>query len=292
MNASTNSPMSSNHWVVVTPPQENANQAAKNTEKPAHPMSTIKRRRLLAMGWFGRLLGSTQIRSPTCPFPSPSCGGGPGWGPNLAPGFPHGDGDLLHLAGSDDLDSLGGPDLDLAQPGVQILQVAGHGAVQGHHGVALHQTGLIGRALRLDCDDQQPAVLVDPSFYRVREGLLLRPECEVGSLDPAVGPEAFHHTLGDVHRDRPAVATTKDPAVHAHRPSVRVDQRTSAESGIQWCVCLDQMLDLAPTPPAPRRRHGADGAEGRLKAPGTANGENDLPGLEVRHFCPRHGRRR
>src|SRR2546422_5859223 len=108
MNASTNSPMSSNHWVVVTPPQENASQAAKNTEKPAHPMSTIKRRRLLAMGWFGRLQDSTPIRPPTCPFPS-RLGGGPGWGPNLPPGFPHGDGNLLYLAGSDDLDSLGGP---------------------------------------------------------------------------------------------------------------------------------------------------------------------------------------
>src|SRR2546427_3925961 len=280
MKASTTSPMSSNHWVVVSPPQENASQAAKSTEKPAHPMSTINRRRLLAMGWFGRLPDSTQIRPPTCSqFPPPFAGEGQGGA--LPPGFAYRDGDLLQLSGPDDLESLGRPDLDLAQPGVQILQVAGHGAVQGHHRVALHQTGLIGRALRLDRDDQQPAVLVDAGFYCVRQRHLLRPDAEGGSLDPAVGPQAFHHALGHIHRDRPAIATAKDPAVHADRPSVRVDQRTSAESGIPWRVRLDQVLDLASTPPAPRRRHGADGAEGRLEATRPANGENDLPRLEI-----------
>src|SRR5207249_6146687 len=131
-----------------------------------------------------------------------------GWGRNLAPGFPHGDRELLDLAGPDDLDRLGRADLDLAQPGVEVLQVAGDGAIQGHHRVALHQAGLIGGALRLDRDDQQPAVLVDPGLYRVWKGHLLRPDAEVGSLDPAVGPQAFHHALGDVHRDRPAVAAT------------------------------------------------------------------------------------
>src|SRR5439155_20127106 len=132
--ATTNSAMSSTRWVVVTPPQAKASQAAKNTEKPAHPMSTIKRRRLLAMGWFSRLPDSTQIRSP-------ACGGGSG---GLPPVFTHGDGDLFYVACPDHLDRLGRPDLDLAQPGVQILQIVAHGAVQGYHRVTLHQTGLIG----------------------------------------------------------------------------------------------------------------------------------------------------
>src|SRR2546422_5464786 len=178
MKASTNSPMSSNHWVVVSPPQENVSQAAKSTEKPAHPMSAIKRRRLLAMGWFGRLPDSTQIASLACggghpyslprlrQFPPPLAGEGRvgAQGAGLPPCFAYSDGDLFQLSGPDDLESLGRPALGLAQPGVQILQVAGHSAVQGHHRVALHQTGLIGRALRLDRDDQQPAVLGDPSF--------------------------------------------------------------------------------------------------------------------------------
>src|SRR5438552_5451614 len=127
INATTNSPVSSSHWVVAAPPQLNASQAPKNTEKTAHPMSTIKRRRLLAMGWFSRLPDSTQI-------PSPACGAGRG---ALPPGFTHGDGDLFYLACPDHLDRLGRSDLDLAQPGVQILKVVGHRAVQAHHRVAL-----------------------------------------------------------------------------------------------------------------------------------------------------------
>src|ERR1700732_3925883 len=43
------SPMSSNRRVAELPPQWKSSQAAKNTEKPAHPMSTMKRRRLLAI---------------------------------------------------------------------------------------------------------------------------------------------------------------------------------------------------------------------------------------------------
>src|SRR5438094_3264975 len=170
INATTNSPVSSSHWVVAAPPQLNASQAPKNTEKTAQPMSTIKRRRLLAMGWFSRLPDSTQIPAPACgagyPRSLPRLRGRAGWGRNLAPGFPHGDRELLDLAGPDDLDRLGRADLDLAQPGVEVLKVAGHGAVQGHHRVALHQTGVIGGALRLGRDDMHPAVLVDPALYR------------------------------------------------------------------------------------------------------------------------------
>ena len=72
--------MSSTRWVVVTPPQAKASQAAKNTEKPAHPMSTIKRRRLLAMGWFSRLPESTHIPSPACANSLPRLRGRVGWG--------------------------------------------------------------------------------------------------------------------------------------------------------------------------------------------------------------------
>src|SRR5438477_12164516 len=50
MKAMTNSPMSSNLTVVSGPSQLNRSQAAKDRLNPAHPASTIKRRRLFAIG--------------------------------------------------------------------------------------------------------------------------------------------------------------------------------------------------------------------------------------------------
>jgi hypothetical protein len=41
--------MLAKRWVVALPPQWKNSQAAKNRQKTAHPVSTMKKRRLLAI---------------------------------------------------------------------------------------------------------------------------------------------------------------------------------------------------------------------------------------------------
>src|ERR1700736_4176187 len=172
--------------------------------------------------------------------------------PFLTPGFADGQLELFELAGPEDLDRLGRADLDLAKSGIQFFQALRHGAVERDQGVTLHHTGLVCRALRLDRHDQKPAVLVDPRLHGVREGHLLGADAEVGTLDPAIRAKAGDDSLGDVHRDRPSIATAKGPAVHPDGTPLDIDQRATAETGIERRVGLDQVFDLAATPPSPR----------------------------------------
>src|SRR5690348_9044856 len=120
----TNSPISSNRWVVLTPPQVNSSQAAKNRENTAHPMSTINSRRLLVINRSlknqpaapaipkprpGSLIElrhrrfSRTRRPHPCPPPEAGEGktlgrGGSGRKVSLAGGFPDSQRDLLDLA--------------------------------------------------------------------------------------------------------------------------------------------------------------------------------------------------
>src|ERR1700732_2938755 len=190
------SPMSSKRRVAELPPQWKNSHAAKNTEKPAHPMSTMKRRRLSAIlvtvagtpaptvisqgrgfpVWLASLVDRTAtgpFQPPTVPpdlppptLPSPARGGGSDRVLALAAGLAHRHRDFLDLAGADDLDGLSGADLDLPKPGIQVLQALGCGPVKRDERVALHQARLVRRALRLDRHDQPPALLADPALYR------------------------------------------------------------------------------------------------------------------------------
>src|SRR2546423_12666914 len=112
MRAARVSPRLSKRCVTSPPPHWNCSQAAKNREKPAQPMSTVKKRRLRAI-----LLSLTGTPAPTgisqgyadifpssAPIPSPACGGGQGGG--LPPGFAHRHRELLDFTGADDLDGL------------------------------------------------------------------------------------------------------------------------------------------------------------------------------------------
>src|SRR5207253_2812294 len=145
MKAMTNSPRSSNRWVLSMPPQENVSQAAKSRETAAHPVSTIKRRRLIAInrGLKNQPAASSIPKQPR-------------WSlielrrrrfRELAGRFPHRHGELLDLAGSNHFDLLRGADRGLAKSRVQVLEAIGHRAVQGEQRVPLHQASFVGRAL-------------------------------------------------------------------------------------------------------------------------------------------------
>src|SRR2546423_1205347 len=291
------SPRLSKPCVTAPPPHWNCSQAAKNREKPAQPMSTVKKRRLRAillsltgspapkrhksgLRRYLSLLGRYALpRSRAGPIPSPARGGGQGG--VLPPGFAHRDRELLEFAGPDDLDRLGGANLDLPEPRIQVFQALGRGSVERHQGVALHQPGLVGGALRLDRHDQQAAVLVDPALHGLGQWHLLGADPQVRPLDAALGAQARDDALGDIHGDGPPVAPAEDPAVHADHATLDVDQRATAESRVEGRIGLDQVLDLATPPAAPRRRDGADRAECRLEAAGPADREHDLSRLEV-----------
>src|SRR5207237_6892443 len=173
MRAARVSPRLSKPCVTAPPPHWNCSQAAKNREKPAQPMSTVKKRRLRAI--LLSLTGSPapkRHKSGLRRYLSLLA---------LAPGFAHRDRELLEFAGPDDLDRLGGANLDLAEPRIQVFQALGRGSVQRHQGVALHQPSLVGRALRLDRHDQQAAVLVDAALHGLGQWHLL-------GADPQVRP--------------------------------------------------------------------------------------------------------
>src|SRR5438477_10150594 len=288
MKAMTNSPMSSNLTVVSGPSQLNRSQAAKNRLNPAHPASTIKRRRLFAIGavrvgYIGNLpspailkvlvrslIGLRQRRH----SPPPPLRGRAGW--DLLPSFADGDLEFLELARPNDADRLRCADFGLSQSGVQVLEATRRGAVEGNQRIALHQAGFVGRTLRLDRDDQQAAVLLCLRLHRFGQRDFLGPNAQVGAPNPSVGLEAGDHPLRDVHRNRAPVATPEDPAIHADGSPVDIDQRTTAEPWIQRRVGLDQMLDLAAPPAAPGGRNRADRPEGRLQAPWTPDRQHDL----------------
>src|SRR6266550_6242663 len=287
MRAARVSPRLSKPCVTAPPPHWNCSQAAKNREKPAQPMSTVKKRRLRAI-----LLSLTGSPTPKRHksglrrylsllgrYALPRSRERAAWG--LAPGFAHRDRELLDFTGPDDLDRLGGANLDLAKPRIEVFQALGRRSVERHQGVALHQPGLVGRALRLDRHDQQAAVLVDPALHGLGQWHLLGADSEVRPLDAALGAQAGDHSLSDIHGDGPPVAPTEDPAVHADHATLDVDQRATAESRVERRIGLDQVLDLATPPAAPRRRDGAYRAEGRLEAAGPADREHDLSRLEV-----------
>src|SRR2546426_9873921 len=90
MKAARVSPRLSKRCVAAPPPHWNCSQAAKNREKPAHPMSTVKKRRLRALllslagapAPNGISQGYADIfPSPARrPQPSPPPGGGQGGG--------------------------------------------------------------------------------------------------------------------------------------------------------------------------------------------------------------------
>src|SRR5438132_6713552 len=287
MRAARVSPRLSKPCVTAPPPHWNCSQAAKNREKPAQPMSTVKKRRLRAI-----LLSLTGSPAPKRHksglrrylsllgrYALPRSRGRAAWG--LPPGFAHRDRELLEFAGADDLDRLGGANLDLAEPRIQVFQALGRRSVERHQGVALHQPGLVGGALRLDRHDQQAAVLVDPALHRLGQRHLLGADPQVRPLDAALGAQAGDHALGYIHSDGPPVAPAEDPAVHPDGAALDVDQGTAAESRVERGVGLDQMLDLAAPPAAPRRRDGADGAEGCLETARLADRQHDLSRLEV-----------
>src|SRR5438552_17984148 len=127
MKAMTNSPMSSNLTVVSGPSQLNRSQAAKNRLNPAHPASTIKRRRLFAIGavrvgYIGNLPSSAILKvlvrsliglrqrrhSPPARRAAsslPRSRGGEG-GALLLPSFADGDLELRELARPSDADRM------------------------------------------------------------------------------------------------------------------------------------------------------------------------------------------
>src|SRR5438445_913007 len=212
-------------------------------------MSTVKKRRLRAI-----LLSLTGTPAPTGIsqgyadiFPSPLAAGaytlrarGRGLHPPplagegrvgvLAPGFADRQRELLDFTSTDDLDGLAGTDFDLAEPRIQVFQALGRRSVERHQGVALHQPGLVGGALRLDRHDQQAAVLVDPALHGFGQWHLLRADPQVRPLDAALGAEARDDALGDIHGDRPPVAPAEDPAVHPDGAALDIDQGAAAES--------------------------------------------------------------
>src|SRR5256885_7400630 len=174
MRAARVSPRLSKPCVTAPPPHWNCSQAAKNREKPAQPMSTVKRRRLRAI-----LLSLTGSPAPKRHksglrrylsllgrYALPRSRERAAWG--LPPGFAHRDRELLEFAGPDDLDRLGGANLDLAEPRIQVFQALGRGSVERHQGVALHQPGLVGGALRLRRPDQHAPCLGEPGPPRLR----------------------------------------------------------------------------------------------------------------------------
>src|SRR6266576_2395088 len=270
MRAARVSPRLSKRCVITPPPHWNCSQATKNREKPAQPMSTVKKRRLRAI-----LLSLRGTPAPTGIsqgyadiFPSPAPGrrlqpprsrrglhppplAGEGRVEVLAPGFADRYRELLDFTSTDDLDGLAGTDFDLAEPRIQVFQALGRRSVERHQGVALHQPGLVGGALRLDRHDQQAAILVDPALHGFGQRHFLGADPQVGALDAALGAQAGDHPLRDVHGDGPPVAPTEDPAVHPDGPALDVDQGTAAESRVERGVGLDQMLDLAAPPTAP-----------------------------------------
>src|ERR1700730_7830358 len=197
-------------------------------------------------------------RTATAPFPPlpsptlPSPLSGEGQGVGLLPSFADGHLQFLELARPNDSNGLRRADFGLPQPGVQVLEAARRGAVEGDQRIALHQTGLVRRALRLDRDDQQPAILLCLRLHGLGKRDFLRPDAKVRAPDPSVGFEAGHYAFRHVHGDRPPRTTAEDPAIHADDATIDVDQRTTAEPGIERRVGLDQVLDLASPPAAPR----------------------------------------
>src|ERR1700737_331275 len=222
-------------------------------------------------------------RTATPPFrPLPASeGGGQG---GLLSRFAESDLEVLELARPNHSNGLGGADFGLAQPAVQVLEAARRGAVEGNQRIALHQTGLISRALRLDRDDQQAAILLCLRLHSFGQRYFLRPDTEGGAPDTSIGLEAGHHAFGHVHRDRASVAAPEDPAVHSNRAPVDIDQRTATEPGIERRVSLDQVLDLAAAPATPGGRDRTDRPEGRLQAARAADREHDLARLQVFDF--------
>src|SRR5256884_7329094 len=107
------------------------------------------------------------------------------------------------------------------------------------------------------------------------------PDPRVRPLEAALGARAGAHALGYIHSDGPPVAPAKAPAVHPAGAPPDADRGAAAESGVERGVGLDQMLDLAAPPAAPRRRDGADGAEGCLETARPADRQHDLSRLEV-----------
>src|SRR2546428_13146390 len=97
MKAARVSPRLSKRCVAAPPPHWNCSQAAKNREKPAHPMSTVKKRRVRALLPTppgappppGKSPGYPQIfpPPPRPPPPPPPPRGGAGGGRGLTPGF-------------------------------------------------------------------------------------------------------------------------------------------------------------------------------------------------------------
>src|SRR5207302_5640251 len=131
--------------VPVPPRHRNWSTAGKNREKPPHPMSAAPKRRLRAI-LLSLYAGSPAYRHKSgvrryLSLPS-------------APGFADRHRDLLEFARPDHLDRLGGADFDLAEPRIQVFQALGRRSVEGGQGVALHQPGFVGGALRLDGHDQ------------------------------------------------------------------------------------------------------------------------------------------
>src|SRR2546428_3908228 len=175
MKAARVSPRLSKRCVTAPPPHWNCSQAAKNKEKPAHPMSTVKKRWLRAI-----LLSLTGSPAPTgisqgcadifpspVPAPSPPPLAEEGWeGLVLAPGFADRQRDLLDFARPDDLDRLGGADFDLAKPRIQVFQALGRRSIERNQGIPLHEAGLVGGGLRLRPPPSQAAVLGDPALHR------------------------------------------------------------------------------------------------------------------------------
>src|SRR5256886_11605673 len=98
MRAARVSPRLSKPCVTAPPPHWKCSQAAKNREKPAQPMSTVKKRRVRAILLSptgtppptGINQGYARIFSSPAPIPPPPFRGGEGGGltPRLAPPHP------------------------------------------------------------------------------------------------------------------------------------------------------------------------------------------------------------
>src|SRR5438309_515982 len=150
----------------------------------------------------------------------------------LTPGFAHRDRELLEFAGADDLDRLGGANLDLAEPRIQVFQALGRGSVQRHD----DETALIVPNVALRLPGRPIASTICPGL---RSSTLARGSA--GADSPS--------TLSSAR----SVAGSRPTSVALVRLSSTTTSISSSCSTTWFAVRTSPLSQTMPVPARPRR---------------------------------------
>src|SRR5438105_1305972 len=168
----------------------------------------------------------------------------------LAARFSRSDRELEALGATDDGDRHGRTDAVLSQQAEQVVDAAHWQFAEGDDQVALFEPGALGRAARLDRNDEHSRLSGQAKIahHASQEWHRLTGDPDIAALHPAITDEPRRDELGGVDRDREADALRglNDGSVDPNHLTPRVDQRATRIARIERRVGLNHVFDKPP----------------------------------------------